>query len=87
MTKLFVGDGGEGGLPVVTEDASRYHGPRLLVGRDVGDDPTALYHHMEDLPYVLVEDTGHWLHLDRPRVFNALLDRFLERVERETPAT
>lgn len=67
-------------------DALRYRGPRLLVRSEVGDDPTALHHHVEDLPNVLIENTGHWLQMDRPEVFNGLLDRFLDRVERESPA-
>lgn len=67
-------------------DALLYRGPRLLARSEVGDDATALHHHVEGLPNVLVEDTGHWLQMDRPDIFNELLDRFLDRVERESPA-
>lgn len=65
-------------------DARRYPGPGLLVRSEVGDTPTALHRHVENLTHVLVDSTGHWLHMDRPDTFNEILDRFLELAEAES---
>ena len=35
---------------------------------------------MTDLPHRLVPGTGHWMQMDRPDVFNLLLDEFLAGV-------
>lgn len=61
-------------------DARSYAGPTLLVLSEVGDVPAALYRHVDGLDYELVTGTGHWLQMDRPAVFNTILDRFLGEI-------
>lgn len=60
---------------------ARYPGARLLVISPIGDNASALHHHVEALPHVLIDDVGHWLQMDRPAEFNAVLDRFIDEVE------
>lgn len=56
-----------------------YPGPVTLVLSDIGDNPLAAHHHVAGLPHSFVRGTGHWLQMDRPDEFNALLDAFLAR--------
>jgi pimeloyl-ACP methyl ester carboxylesterase len=60
---------------------ARYGGPRLSVISDANSLPYSLHHLLPDLPVQLVRGTGHWLMMDRPEVFNRILDDFLEQVE------
>ena len=60
---------------------ARYGGPRLSVISDANILPYSLHHLLPDLPVQLVRGTGHWLMMDRPEVFNSILDTFLEQVE------
>ncbi|MFW6202289.1 MAG: alpha/beta fold hydrolase, partial [Gemmatimonadota bacterium] len=59
----------------------RFPGPKLLVLSDIGDIPQAAHRHVEGLPHELVRGTGHWLQMDRPDRFNALLDAFLAHTD------
>lgn len=59
----------------------RYRGPRLAVISDANSLPESLHRLLPDLPVQLMRGTGHWLMMDRPEVFNAILDGFLEHVE------
>jgi pimeloyl-ACP methyl ester carboxylesterase len=56
---------------------ARYRGPRLSLITALNETPIALHRLVEDLPHRLVSGTGHWMQMDRPEVFNALLDEFL----------
>lgn len=58
-----------------------YDGPRLSVISDANSLPYSLHRLLPDLPVQLVRGTGHWLMMDRPEVFNSILDDFLEQVE------
>lgn len=60
---------------------ARYGGLRLSVISDANSLPYSLHHLLPDLPVQLVRGTGHWLMMDRPEVFNRILDDFLEQVE------
>lgn len=60
-----------------------YHGPATLVLSDIGDNPSAAFHHVADLPHAFIRGTGHWLQLDRPDELNALLDAVLAHPEVE----
>lgn len=62
-------------------DLARYGGPKLSVISDANSLPYSLHHLLPDLPVQLVRGTGHWLMMDRPEVFNRILDEFLEVVE------
>jgi pimeloyl-ACP methyl ester carboxylesterase len=60
---------------------ARYDGPRLAVISDANSLPYSLHHLLPDLPVQLVRGTGHWLMMDRPEVFNTILDDFLDQVD------
>jgi pimeloyl-ACP methyl ester carboxylesterase len=60
---------------------ARYQGPKLSVISDMNRLPYSLHNLVSDLPIHLMRGTGHWLMLDRPEVFNQVLDSFLLRVE------
>ena len=54
-----------------------YRGPRLAVVTPHGDAPHDLHHLVPGLPHRLVRGTSHWVHMDDPEAFNAILDEFL----------
>jgi pimeloyl-ACP methyl ester carboxylesterase len=60
---------------------ARYGGPVLSVISEANSLPYSLHNLLPDLPVQLVRGTGHWLMMDRPEVFNGILDAFLEQVE------
>ena len=43
--------------------------------------PYSLHKLLPDLPVSLMTGTGHWVMMDRPEVFNHLLDEFLATLE------
>jgi pimeloyl-ACP methyl ester carboxylesterase len=55
----------------------RYEGPKLSILSDMNNLPYSLHRLVPDLPVRFMPDTGHWLMMDRPEVFNGLLDEFL----------
>jgi len=59
----------------------RYPGPRLSVISDMNRLPYSLHNLLPSLPTRLMTGTGHWVMMDRPEVFNRLLDEFVEEVE------
>lgn len=59
----------------------RYPGPRLSVISNMNRLPYSLHNLLPDLPVRLMTGTGHWLMMDRPEVFNHLLDEFVSQVE------
>jgi pimeloyl-ACP methyl ester carboxylesterase len=61
----------------------RYTGPKLSVVSDMNSLPFSLHRLLPDLPVRYMSGTGHWLMMDRPEVFNHLLDEFLKQVDRE----
>jgi pimeloyl-ACP methyl ester carboxylesterase len=62
-------------------DLARYGGPTLSVVSDMNSLPYSLHKLEPGLPVELMTGTGHWLMMDRPRVFNRILDDFLDRVD------
>jgi pimeloyl-ACP methyl ester carboxylesterase len=56
---------------------ARYPGPKLSIISDMNSLPFSLHRLLPDLPVRLMPGTGHWLMMDRPEVFNRLLDEFL----------
>jgi pimeloyl-ACP methyl ester carboxylesterase len=56
---------------------ARYRGPKLSVITALNETPIALHRLVPDLPHLLVPQTGHWLHMDRPEEFNRRMDQFL----------
>ena len=58
-------------------DAIRsYTGPKLSIVTPLNEFPFSLHRVDPDLPYTVFPGTGHWLHIERPEAFNALLDDF-----------
>lgn len=60
---------------------ARYPGPKLSVISEMNRLPFSLHNLLPDLPTRLMPGTGHWVMMDRPEVFNRLLDEFVEEVE------
>ncbi len=54
-----------------------YPGPLLLVVDGANDSPFSLHAQQPALPRRVVEGTSHWIPLDRPAAFHAILDDFL----------
>lgn len=59
----------------------RYEGPKLSIASDMNNLPYSLHRLVPDLPVRFMPGTGHWLMMDRPEVFNGLLDEFLAGVD------
>jgi pimeloyl-ACP methyl ester carboxylesterase len=55
----------------------RYKGPKLSIISDMNSLPYSLHRLVPGLPVRLMPGTGHWLMMDRPEVFNGILDEFL----------
>lgn len=64
-----------------------YKGPKLIVGTPAEKQPNALSVQMPGVPHTIVEGTSHWIQMDKPEVFNRILDEFLETVETATNKT
>lgn len=59
----------------------RYTGPKLSIISSMNDLPYSLHRLLPDLPVRLMPGTGHWVMMDRPEMFNHLLDEFVDHVE------
>jgi pimeloyl-ACP methyl ester carboxylesterase len=55
----------------------RYEGPILIVDPDIGDAPWAIHRLAPAARREVVPGTSHWVQMDRPEAFNAILDDFL----------
>jgi pimeloyl-ACP methyl ester carboxylesterase len=58
---------------------ARYEGPRLSIVSDMNRLPYSLHNLLPDLPVRLMTGTGHWVMMDRPEIFNHLLDEFVSQ--------
>jgi pimeloyl-ACP methyl ester carboxylesterase len=58
-----------------------FEGPALSVIAEQHDGPAALHRVVPNLPVRALSGVSHWLHMDDPEAFNALLDEFLKRVD------
>ncbi|HEU5303365.1 MAG TPA: alpha/beta hydrolase [Gemmatimonadales bacterium] len=58
---------------------ARYQGPTLAIVTPSNDMPFSLHRLGKGFPHHVVQGTGHWIQLDKPEVFNRLLDEFLEK--------
>jgi pimeloyl-ACP methyl ester carboxylesterase len=63
-----------------TSALQSYPGPKLLIDTPHGDGPASLHAQHPDTPREVIEGTSHWVQMDAPERFNAVLDRFLEGV-------
>lgn len=57
----------------------QYGGPRFAIVTHSNDTPLSLHHAVPDVEYSVIEGTGHWIQLDRPHEFIAVLERLLRR--------
>ena len=57
-----------------------YHGPMLSVTTPLNEFPSSLHRVMPVIRREKMAGVSHWLHLDRPTEFNALLERFLVEI-------
>jgi len=65
----------------VIEALGKYPGPKLAVVSDMNNLPYSLHRMLPELTARLMTGTGHWLMMDRPELFNRIVDEFLEEVE------
>lgn len=65
----------------VLESLGKYPGPKLAVVSDMNNLPYSLHRLLPELTARLMTGTGHWLMMDRPELFNRIVDEFLEEVE------
>jgi len=59
----------------------RYPGPKLAIVTPRGTAPHDLQNAVDDLPHRVVEGTSHFLQMDDPTAFNAILDEFLATLD------
>lgn len=59
----------------------RYPGPMHTVITPANDNPSSLHQIYPELPFTTMTGVGHWLQMDKPEAFNAILDDFLRQVE------
>ena len=58
-----------------------YHGPMLSVTTATEKDtPMSLHNLKADMQHQTIAGTSHWMHLDKPDEFNALMDTFLQGI-------
>jgi pimeloyl-ACP methyl ester carboxylesterase len=60
-----------------------FKGPALTVTTPLNDTPTSLQKVVPGLRHERMTGVSHWLQLDRPEEFNAILDRFLTALPHE----
>jgi pimeloyl-ACP methyl ester carboxylesterase len=58
---------------------ARYRGPIFSVVTPYNEQPFSLHRLGKGFPHQVVDGTGHWIQLDKPEVFNRLLDDFLKQ--------
>ena len=58
-----------------------YRGPSLTVVTEQNNEPYSLQNVVPGLRSQLVPGTSHWIMMDDPEAFNAVLDRFLAEVK------
>jgi len=54
-----------------------YRGPILSVVTPHNDEPFSLHQVGKGFSHRMITGTGHWIQLDKPEVFDHLLDEFL----------
>jgi len=58
----------------------RYGGPKFAIVTPRNDAPLSLHRAVPDVKHAVIMGTGHWIHLDKPDVFNDALNRMLKSV-------
>lgn len=60
-------------------DLKKYPGPVLIISTPSENQPGSLHSLFPTIQQEVVPNSSHWIQLDQPEKFNALLDRFLEK--------
>ena len=59
----------------------RYPGPKLIIQTsNEQKQPNSLHKQVPDVPTKTIEGTSHWPQLDKPELFNQILDDFLNQI-------
>jgi len=58
-----------------------YRGPRIAIAAADIETPASLHVQFPEIPVRKIHGTGHWLMMDKPDEFNALLDEFLATLD------
>jgi pimeloyl-ACP methyl ester carboxylesterase len=62
---------------------ARYQGPIFSIITPLNEQPSSLHRLGKGFPHRRIDDTGHWIQLDQPDLFNQILDEFLKSVSRK----
>jgi pimeloyl-ACP methyl ester carboxylesterase len=54
-----------------------YQGPKFAIVTPSNDAPLSLHNAVRGIQHTVIKGTGHWIQLDKPTEFNAVLDIFL----------
>ena len=57
-----------------------YNGPKLIVTTPAENQPDALHNAFPQTQHKVIQGTSHWMQMDKPEEFNAILDEFLKTV-------
>jgi pimeloyl-ACP methyl ester carboxylesterase len=60
----------------------RYPGPKLIISSAAEDQAGSLQQQAPTIPHKTIAGSSHWMQLDKPAEFNAILDAFLSEVDR-----
>jgi pimeloyl-ACP methyl ester carboxylesterase len=60
---------------------AKFTGPVLTVTTPMNDFPSSLHRLNPALPHQRMTGVSHWLHLDRPEEFNAILEAFVGKLK------
>ena len=62
----------------------KYDGPKLIISATAENNPTSLASQNPKVPNKVIDGTSHWVQMDKPEEFNAILKSFLETVEQRS---
>jgi pimeloyl-ACP methyl ester carboxylesterase len=63
---------------------NRYMGPKLIIYSDgESNQPNALYLQAKNVPSKHIDETSHWIHIDKAEEFNAIMDEFLAKAAKQ----
>jgi pimeloyl-ACP methyl ester carboxylesterase len=62
---------------------SAYPGPKLIVSNVADDQPNSLSRQLPEVARKVITGTSHWIQMDKPAEFNAVLDEFIRGVARQ----
>jgi pimeloyl-ACP methyl ester carboxylesterase len=60
-----------------------YSGPKLIISGAAEDQAGSLHQQAPEIPHRTISGTSHWMQMDKPAEFNAILDGFLAEVDRQ----